>query len=189
MAIKPVLFISQHSKQNSCKSWTEMPYQFPVAWLTLCESEVFLNFTADQHCDSEVAHNIPVDWDWVRLKWSIPFILFDTLWDGSFQCHILSFFITKQSVELRYVIPCLSRHPVLYWRLTNFSCHLVLCQMKFPIPYMLFAIVPSWRAIYMVTCSVLVDWVPITHMIYFICILKVLHWSTSHHAFLGALWE
>ena len=142
MAIKPVLFISQHSKQNSCKSWTEMPYQFPVAWLTLCESEVFLNFTADQHCDSEVAHNIPVDWDWVRLKWSIPFILFDTLWDGSFQCHILSFFITKQSVELRYVIPCLSRHPVLYWRLTNFpvtwyyarwsflyrTCCLQLCQ-------------------------------------------------------------
>ena len=65
MAIETVLYISQqtHVSIVLAKSGTEVPYQFPVAWLTLCESEVLLIYYQSILCDSEVAHNIPVDGD------------------------------------------------------------------------------------------------------------------------------
>ena len=44
MAIKTVLFIFQQTPVSMvlAKSGTEVPYKFPVAWLTLCESAELL---------------------------------------------------------------------------------------------------------------------------------------------------
>ena len=97
--------------------------------------------------------------DSVRRKWPVPYHIFATL---SLKSNLFSSCTAEQSVVLRSPIHSLSHNPVFYWKLANFLCHLVLCQMKFSMPYILLETVPGWRAIGMATCLPLGNWIPIT---------------------------